>query len=386
MSEGNADVEDVVFDLSVKKKKKKKTAAPVIDDNDEEMTAAPAAAPAASAATEEAPPPDDDEEFDLTKKKKKKSSKKRQAEDAADDTGSASAPHGVHFAADEGASAEIEDMDSEFVLDKSKKKRKKKKIIDDYVSSTSALGGASAAHDDGAGPLGANAAAALDEEEEEELKSLTTKKKGKKKKKVVVLDDDDDDELMGVDGSTSSATPSSSNKKSGAVDGPAWMGSDRDYSYDELLSRAFSIMRAKNPSLATSGDKPRMHMKPPEVTRVSTKKSAFTNFLEIAKIMHRQPDHLLQFIMAELGTSGSVDGTNQLIIKGRYQQKQIEAVLRRYIKEYVKCEMCRGLSTILIKENRLSFVCCESCNARRSVSQIKAGFQAVTGKRSQMRT
>ena len=29
--------------------------------------------------------------------------------------------------------------------------------------------------------------------------------------------------------------------------------------------------------------------------------------------------------------SGSVDGNNQLIIKGRFQQKQIETVLRRYI-------------------------------------------------------
>ncbi len=31
--------------------------------------------------------------------------------------------------------------------------------------------------------------------------------------------------------------------------------------------------------------------------------------------------------------SGSVDGANQLIIKGRFQQKQIETVLRRYISE-----------------------------------------------------
>lgn len=29
--------------------------------------------------------------------------------------------------------------------------------------------------------------------------------------------------------------------------------------------------------------------------------------------------------------SGSIDGNNQLVIKGRFQQKQIENVLRRYI-------------------------------------------------------
>ena len=47
--------------------------------------------------------------------------------------------------------------------------------------------------------------------------------------------------------------------------------------------------------------------------------------------MHRQPEHVIQFLFAELGTSGSVDGSKRLVIKGRFQQKQIENVLRRYI-------------------------------------------------------
>ena len=33
-------------------------------------------------------------------------------------------------------------------------------------------------------------------------------------------------------------------------------------------------------------------------------------------------------------SSGSVDGNNQLIIRGKYNQKQIENVLRRYISKY----------------------------------------------------
>ena len=42
----------------------------------------------------------------------------------------------------------------------------------------------------------------------------------------------------------------------------------------------------------------------------------FANFVEIARMLHRQPKHLLQFLFAELGTSGAIDGSNQLIIKG----------------------------------------------------------------------
>ena len=39
----------------------------------------------------------------------------------------------------------------------------------------------------------------------------------------------------------------------------------------------------------------------------------------------------MQFLFAELGTSGSVDGSRRLIIKGRFVQRQIESVLRSYI-------------------------------------------------------
>jgi hypothetical protein len=33
-------------------------------------------------------------------------------------------------------------------------------------------------------------------------------------------------------------------------------------------------------------------------------------------------EHCTQFLFAELGTSGSVDGSRRLVIKGRFQQKQ----------------------------------------------------------------
>ena len=39
----------------------------------------------------------------------------------------------------------------------------------------------------------------------------------------------------------------------------------------------------------------------------------------------------MAFLMAELGTSGSIDGSNQLIIKGKFMQKQVESVLKKYI-------------------------------------------------------
>lgn len=89
-------------------------------------------------------------------------------------------------------------------------------------------------------------------------------------------------------------------------------------------------MRDKNPDMV-AGKKQKFVMRPPQVVRIGTKKTSFANFTEICKTLHRQPKHLLDFLLAELGTSGSVDGNSQLIIKGRFQQKQIENVLRRFV-------------------------------------------------------
>lgn len=117
----------------------------------------------------------------------------------------------------------------------------------------------------------------------------------------------------------------------GIVDGAEpWSGSDRDYTYGELLRRFYTSVQASNPSLLSAAGK-RYTIQPPSIAREGTKKSVFSNVTDICKRMHRQPDHVIQFLFAELGTTGSVDGAGRLVIKGRFQQKQIENVLRRYI-------------------------------------------------------
>ncbi|KAI9433028.1 domain found in IF2B/IF5-domain-containing protein [Lactarius indigo] len=152
-----------------------------------------------------------------------------------------------------------------------------------------------------------------------------------------------------------------------------WLGSDRDYTYQELLTRFYASLHASNPSLLTSTGK-RYTIAPPSIHREGNKKSIFANISDICKRMHRQPEHVIQYLFAELGTTGSVDGSGRLVIKGRFQQKQIENVLRRYI------------DTLLTKENRIFFMACESCGSRRSVNAVKTGFQAQVGKRSRNRT
>jgi hypothetical protein len=47
----------------------------------------------------------------------------------------------------------------------------------------------------------------------------------------------------------------------------------------------------------------------------------------------------------------------------------------------VACRTCKSPDTNLKKENRLYFLCCESCGSTRSVATIKKGFEAQIGKR-----
>lgn len=162
------------------------------------------------------------------------------------------------------------------------------------------------------------------------------------------------------------------------ADEEEWQTSDREYRYDELLARAFRMIRRSDPEF---GAKRKYTMIPPQVLREGTKKTVFVNLADICKRMHRQQEHVIQFLFSELGTSGSVDSNQRLVIKGRFQPKQIENVLRKYILEYVTCKICKSPDTILTKENRLLFVHCETCNSKRSVATIKTGFSAQIGRR-----
>jgi translation initiation factor 2 beta subunit (eIF-2beta)/eIF-5 len=54
---------------------------------------------------------------------------------------------------------------------------------------------------------------------------------------------------------------------------------------------------------------------------VGTKKTLWVNFQEICNTMKRNPEHLFQFMMAELGTEGSIDGNKRLVIRGKFVPK-----------------------------------------------------------------
>ncbi|ODV84141.1 hypothetical protein CANARDRAFT_8819 [[Candida] arabinofermentans NRRL YB-2248] len=183
----------------------------------------------------------------------------------------------------------------------------------------------------------------------------------------------------------SSSSNNAPNSSSSPSQSSSSIPSSSPLAYPNLLSRFFSILKEKNPELA-GGQQSKLKIPPPEVAREGNKKTMFANVQTIATVLQRNPEHLIQYLFAELGTSGSIDGEKRLIIKGRFQAKNIESVLRRYIQEYVICKTCKSMNTELKREstNRLHFIVCKACGSTKSVSSIKTGFQAHVGRRKKV--
>jgi translation initiation factor 2 subunit 2 len=88
------------------------------------------------------------------------------------------------------------------------------------------------------------------------------------------------------------------------------------------LGRFYALLYASHPGLSGAAKK-RYTIPPPQMVRDGNKRSIFANVVDICKKMHRQPEHVIQFLFAELGTTGSVDGSGRLVIKGRFQQRHV---------------------------------------------------------------
>lgn len=44
----------------------------------------------------------------------------------------------------------------------------------------------------------------------------------------------------------------------------------------------------------------------------------WANFQDICQLMKRQPEHVFTFVVAELGTEGSIDGNQRLVLRGKF--------------------------------------------------------------------
>jgi translation initiation factor 2 subunit 2 len=133
-------------------------------------------------------------------------------------------------------------------------------------------------------------------------------------------------------------------------------------SYEKLLDEAFK--KIKKPE----GNGERFEI-PKIEGHFEGKKTILTNFLQIASYIRRKPEHFQKFLLKELASSGQIEG-DRLVLNQKVPSAKINQKIEAYVKEFVLCKECGKPDTELIKDDRMTFIHCLACGAKRSVSKI----------------
>lgn len=188
----------------------------------------------------------------------------------------------------------------------------------------------------------------MDDELEEDLNFLLNSLKTKKKKKKIEID--------------TKAEPITETKKTELIEHKKLEPTIELYKIH--LTRLYDSLRNNNPELM---EKKVVSLKGPVVVKSSSNKIIWTNFNENCQVINRTLEHLKNFVLEELSTTGSLNSLNQLIIRGKFIPKHIQNVYKSYINKFVKCHMCNSLKTTILK-NTLT---CSICSATRNLKLIQ---------------
>src|SRR4030066_2136884 len=105
------------------------------------------------------------------------------------------------------------------------------------------------------------------------------------------------------------------------------MAEKQSFDYEELLERA----KKKLPVKLESHD--RFQVPEPDVM-IEGKTTVIRNFGDIVDALRREPEHLLGYLLRELGTAGTLEGRG-MVFKGKVSTAQVADRIKSYVDEYV---------------------------------------------------
>src|SRR5689334_12142878 len=123
--------------------------------------------------------------------------------------------------------------------------------------------------------------------------------------------------------------------------------------YEKLLGRL-----QQNVSSTNRREVSRLEIPDPQIIWVG-KNTIFRNFGDFPKALRREPEKLLLYLNKELASAGYIAG-ERVIFLGRKSPSSFQALLDRYIKEYVTCPVCGSPDTRTEKVKKLGFLICEA--------------------------
>ncbi|MDH7593756.1 MAG: translation initiation factor IF-2 subunit beta [Methanomicrobiales archaeon] len=134
-------------------------------------------------------------------------------------------------------------------------------------------------------------------------------------------------------------------------------------SYEELLKKAYA-------NITEIGSSHKRLEFPEAKVFVEGKTTVLENFSEIIDVVNRSPDHLMKYLLSELGTAGKIEG-GRAIFNGKFEKTYINALVKNYIKDYVICSECGSPDTHLVKDERVLILKCDACGGHRPVKKRK---------------
>jgi len=129
--------------------------------------------------------------------------------------------------------------------------------------------------------------------------------------------------------------------------------------YDDMLDRA-----ADETSDVTGTDE-RLDVPDPAV-RQEGNVTVVENFQTLCNRLGREPDHLLQFLQREVGTSGHIDESGRARITGSFDADRLGEAVESYIEGFVRCPECGLPDTRLESADTTTLLRCEACGERSS--------------------
>lgn len=85
-------------------------------------------------------------------------------------------------------------------------------------------------------------------------------------------------------------------------------------------------------------------------------RTVVSNFLQIANELHREPEHILKFVLRDLATPGEIKKSGSVIFGSKVPASRINDSIRRYATAYVFCPDTGKPDTVLEKEGNLTYL------------------------------
>ncbi|MCK4967442.1 MAG: translation initiation factor IF-2 subunit beta [Candidatus Aenigmarchaeota archaeon] len=136
-----------------------------------------------------------------------------------------------------------------------------------------------------------------------------------------------------------------------------------EYNYDKLLEKA----RKQLPEKVFKHERLEM---PKLSSLIEGNRTFVKRFTDAVNIIRRDPKHVMKYLAKELGSQANMEGTSA-VFQGKFGAYTINTKFIKYVEQYVLCSECKKPDTTLIKENRMTFVKCEACGAKKHVADIK---------------